>query len=302
MSNVNINNVKNYLFYKVPKCILNNEPYKTKLSPLAKLGYIFILDRLSLSISNKWIDKKGDVFIYYSRQDLQNDLPTTKKTAISIFKQLEELNLIHQFTQGKGLAYKIYVEDIFNQEYEVKKVVENSQQSSVKNTPVLVENLHPNNNKGNNNENYISSSIDLNKIKESCNLSKFYNTILKTGVSIGSLFNSTIDTLFYLPKLQLDNKEYTQSDIRELLSNLTEQHLNKVENIFIKNYENVRNYKSYLITCICNTILEKEIPTNMISKKEKTINKHYGREYSEEFFESLYDNVIYKEESQELEL
>lgn len=112
MPNVNINNVK-------------NEPYKTKLSPLAKLGYIFILDRLSLSISNKWVDKKGDVFIYYSRQDLQNDLPTTKRTAISIFKQLEELNLIHQFTQGKGLAYKIYVEDIFNQEYEVKKVVEN---------------------------------------------------------------------------------------------------------------------------------------------------------------------------------
>ena len=302
MPNVNINNVKNYLFYKVPKCILNNEPYKTKLSPLAKLGYIFILDRLSLSINNKWVDKKGDVFIYYSRQDLQNDLPTTKKTAISIFKQLEELNLIHQFTQGKGLAYKIYVEDIFNQEYEVKKVVENSQQSSGKNIPVPVENLHPNNNKDNNNENYISSIIKLKKIKENCNLSKFYNTILKTEVSMGSLFNSTIDTLYFLPKLQLDNKEYSQSDIRELLLNLTEQHLDNVEIIFIKNYENVRKYKSYLITCICNTILEKEIPTNMINKKEKLSNRHYGREYSEKFIESLYDNISYKEESQELEL
>lgn len=302
MSNVNINNIKNYLFYKVPKCILNNEPYKTKLTPLAKIGYIFILDRLSLSISNKWIDEKGDVFIFYSRQDLQNDIPTTKKTAISIFKQLENLNLIHQFKQGKGLAYKIYIEDIFKQDYEIKKVVENFHQSGIQNTPVPVENLPPNNNKDNNNENYISSSINLNKIKESCNLSKFYNTILKTGVSIGSLFNSTIDTLFYLPKLQLDNKDYTQNDIKNLLSNLTEQHLNKVENTFIKNYKNIRNYKSYLITCICNTLLEKEIPTNMINKKDKTINKHYGREYSEEFLESLYDNILYEEESQELEL
>ncbi|MDD3303987.1 MAG: replication initiator protein A [Clostridia bacterium] len=303
MPNVNINNIKNYLFYKLPKCILENEPYKTKLSSTSKIAYMLVLNRLSLSISNRWVDSKGDVFIYYSRQELQNDIPTSKKTAISVFKQLEELNLIHQCEQGKGLAYKIYVEDVFTQVYEKKKVVENLPNTSVKTTPPLVEKLHPNKNKENKNENHNSSSIELDKIKDKCLLKDFSKTILKTGVSIGSLLNATIDTLYYLPVLTIDNKDYNNTEIRTMLGGINEQHLQKVESIFLTNYENVRNYKSYLITCVANVLLGKDIPRNMITFSKKYVSNYKGREYTEEFMESLYDNLdSHEEESQELEL
>lgn len=301
MSNVNIENVKNYLFYKMPKCILKDEPYKSNLSPLSKLAYMLLLDRLSLSASNNMIDNNKDIFIFYSRQEMQDNLMTTRKTVISIFKQLEELKLITQIEQGKGLAFKIYLTDIFSNQYTKNKVVENLHITSGKITPPLVEKVYLNNNEYNNNINHNSSNEVLQNIKEKCNLHLFDKVILKSGVSIGSLFNSTIDTLFYISSLKLEKETLSKQEIQSLLSTLNESHLTKVQDIFISNYENVRNYKSYLMTCVCNVILGKEIQTNMISKNKIT-NSFHGREYTKEFLESFYDNIDYEKNDEELEM
>lgn len=301
MSNVNIENIKNYLFYKMPKCILKDEPYKSSLSPLSKIAYMLLLDRLSLSISNNMVDSKNNVYIFYSRQEMQDNLSTTRKTVISIFKQLEQLKLITQIKQGKGLAFKIYINDIFTNEYTKNKVVENLHVTSGESTPPTVEKVYLNNTEYNNNINHNSSNVDLENIKVKSNLHLFDKTILKTGVSIGSLFNSTINTLFYLNNIKLEDKELSNQEIKKLLNNLTENHLNKIQDIYLTNYENIRNYKPYLMTCMCNVVLGKEIQTNMIGKS-KVSNKFHGREYSKEFLEGLYDNMEYEKNDDELEM
>ena len=60
---------KNFYFYKLPK-LLFKYPYN-KLSSNAKLCYILLLDRLNLSKSNNIIDNNGNIYIYYTRENIQ---------------------------------------------------------------------------------------------------------------------------------------------------------------------------------------------------------------------------------------
>ncbi len=56
-------------FFQVPKELFVN-PYYTDLSLASKVLYGLLLDRLSLSIKNKWTDKEGDIYIIFSRYSL----------------------------------------------------------------------------------------------------------------------------------------------------------------------------------------------------------------------------------------
>ena len=58
-----------FRYMTFPFFILYNEPYKSQLSNNAKLLYALILDRLKLSIKNKFYNEKGEVFAYISRKD-----------------------------------------------------------------------------------------------------------------------------------------------------------------------------------------------------------------------------------------
>ena len=51
-----------YTFVKVPKQILTDEGFRD-LSALAKLLYGLLLDRMSLSAKNGWIDEENRVYI-----------------------------------------------------------------------------------------------------------------------------------------------------------------------------------------------------------------------------------------------
>lgn len=60
-------------FFQVPKELFAN-PYYTDLSLASKVLYGLLLDRLSLSIKNKWTDKDGDIYIIFSRKEAQKNL------------------------------------------------------------------------------------------------------------------------------------------------------------------------------------------------------------------------------------
>ena len=56
---INQKEIYQYKFYMIPKELFVNERY-TSLSPTAILLYGILLDRLTLSIKNNWIDKNGN--------------------------------------------------------------------------------------------------------------------------------------------------------------------------------------------------------------------------------------------------
>ena len=52
-----------FSFYRVPRLLIKDERFKG-LSSDAKLLYGLMLDRMSLSMKNQWLDEEGRAYIY----------------------------------------------------------------------------------------------------------------------------------------------------------------------------------------------------------------------------------------------
>ena len=94
----------NYEFYMTPKFIFTDEKYKS-LSDSARILYIMLLSRLSLSKLNSWIDKQGRLFVYYTLEDVKKELGYGTDKAIKSFAELDSKNgvgLIERKRMGFG--------------------------------------------------------------------------------------------------------------------------------------------------------------------------------------------------------
>ena len=87
---------------------LYEEPYNT-LSDKAKQIYMFLFDRRTLSIQNKWFDDKGDVFVYFTNEQLMEKLNCSKPAIISAKKELADMGLLREFRQGVNKPNRLYI-------------------------------------------------------------------------------------------------------------------------------------------------------------------------------------------------
>lgn len=83
-----------HLYYQIPMELFFNKNYKDKLNSDSKILYGFLLNRLTLSIKNNWLDEEGNVFLIFTRKEVQELLNLSDKTATKAFKQLKECKLI----------------------------------------------------------------------------------------------------------------------------------------------------------------------------------------------------------------
>lgn len=95
-------------FYQVPKELFTN-PYYKKLNSDSILLYALLLDRLSVSRKNEWIDEDGNVFLLFSRKEAEKKLKLSDKTVTKAFKQLAEHKLIYEKRLGFRKKNIIYV-------------------------------------------------------------------------------------------------------------------------------------------------------------------------------------------------
>ena len=97
-------------FFKFPKPFIYDEKYKS-LSNNAKMLYMLLFDRLELSLKNGWHDKEGNVFQYYTNEQLMIDLNcNSNNTIIKIKKELKDAGLMTEVRQGMNLPNRIYLE------------------------------------------------------------------------------------------------------------------------------------------------------------------------------------------------
>lgn len=96
------------VYYQIPKELFMNPDYK-KLSSDSKLLYALLLDRLSISMINEWIDKDGNIFLVFSRKEAEEKLNLSDKTVTKAFKQLKNVKLIYEKRQGFKKNNIIYV-------------------------------------------------------------------------------------------------------------------------------------------------------------------------------------------------
>ena len=58
-----------YTFYRIPKILFTAECFKT-ISCEAKVLYGLLLDRMSLSIKNRWFDEEDRVYIIFTVEEI----------------------------------------------------------------------------------------------------------------------------------------------------------------------------------------------------------------------------------------
>lgn len=102
-----ISEVKNNAFYQMPQWLY--EPPYNVLSDKAKQIYMFLFDRRTLSIQNKWFDEKGDVFVYFTNEQLMEKLNCSKPTIISAKKELADMQLLREVRQGINKPNRLYI-------------------------------------------------------------------------------------------------------------------------------------------------------------------------------------------------
>ena len=101
-----------YSFYRVPKTLLTDPRYKG-VSIEAKVLYGLLLDRMSLSVRNGWMDKDRRVYIYFTQEDAMTLMSCGKDKATRLFWELDQggIGLIERKKQGQGRPTRIYVKN-----------------------------------------------------------------------------------------------------------------------------------------------------------------------------------------------
>lgn len=146
-------------FFKFPKPFIYDEKYKT-LSNNAKMLYMLLFDRLELSLKNGWHDKEGNVFQYYTNEQLMIDLNcNSNKTIIKIKKELKDAGLMTEVRQGMNLPNRIYLDALNGSVESTFQEVQKVHIGSVENTLSEVQKVHTiktENTKTENNNNKLS--------------------------------------------------------------------------------------------------------------------------------------------------
>lgn len=107
-----------YTFYRIPKALFTAEYFKS-LSCEAKVLYGLLLDRMSLSVKNRWFDEEDRVYIFFTVEEIMELMCCKTQKAIKLLKELDSesgIGLIEKKRVGLGKPNVIYVKNFLIKE------------------------------------------------------------------------------------------------------------------------------------------------------------------------------------------
>lgn len=105
------NEAEQFTFYRIPKMLFTDKRF-SKISSDAKILYGLLLDRMSLSLKNGWLDSENKVYIYFTVEEVMEALNIGREKCAKIFSELDTkkgCGLILRKMQGLGKPAIIYV-------------------------------------------------------------------------------------------------------------------------------------------------------------------------------------------------
>ena len=91
-----------FTFYRVPKVLFTNERF-WNISADAKMLYGILLDRMSLSAKNGWIDESGRVYIIFTIDEAKGRLWQSTWQAV-VLRYLSHPERIRQYLNTKMIT------------------------------------------------------------------------------------------------------------------------------------------------------------------------------------------------------
>jgi len=98
-------------FYRIPKVLFTDKRF-SNISVESKVLYGLLLDRMSLSIKNRWVDEENRAYIYFTNKEVMEELNMASEKCTKIFSELDSnkgCGLIIKIRQGLGKPDVIYV-------------------------------------------------------------------------------------------------------------------------------------------------------------------------------------------------
>lgn len=279
-----------YTFVRIPK-ILFSPTYKT-LSVSAKMLYALMLDRMSLSVRNRWMDEDGRVFIYFRMSEIMSALGCGHNKAIALYAELEKVGLIERKKQGMGRPAKIYVKNF------IPKTGSQRTQKEVPATPVSEYDDFPSaerNNKNYKNNTYISDTDPSiypeqpevtepeNQPEQIDTMDEMdeYRELLEENIDLeylrhnGHAEDDLLDEIMDLltdtvtskkPTIRIGGEDLPTEVVRSRLLKLDASHVEYVLDSLLQNTTKVRNIRAYLLTALYNA------PTTLSSYYTALVN------------------------------
>ena len=99
-----------FSFYRLPKALFVDTRFRG-VSAEAKILYGLLLDRMSLSVKNGWLDSTGRVYIIFTTEEIMTSLYCADNKATKLMKELEGCGLIERKRRGLGKPNLIYVKN-----------------------------------------------------------------------------------------------------------------------------------------------------------------------------------------------
>ena len=103
-----------FTFIRVPKVLFTDKEHFGSLSNEAKLLYGLLLERMSLSRKNNWIDKHNRVYIIFPVEEIEESLDVGHEKALNLLKELDDqsgIGLVKKKRRGLGLPSILYVKN-----------------------------------------------------------------------------------------------------------------------------------------------------------------------------------------------
>ena len=295
-----------YSFYKIPKLLFTDEHFK-KVSVEAKVLYGLMLDRMSLSVKNQWLDGEGRAYIYYSLEDIMDALGCSNKKAITIMKELDAeagIGLIEKKRQGQGKPTMIYVKQFVIQDVqecknytseekptipEVKKLhvlkCKNDTSRSEEITCLEVKKIHTNKNNINNTElSNTESNLILSENDRMGSEVEAYTELIKENLEwdlsreyypyeqelLDGIFDLILETVLCKSEsIVIASNRYPTEVVKNKFLKLNSSHIEYVIDCFKANTTKVHNIKKYLLATLFNA------PTTMSGYYQAEVNHDF---------------------------
>lgn len=245
-----------FTFIRIPKVMLT-EGIFSALSIQAKVLYGVLLDRMSLSRKNGWLDKENKVYIIYQINEIQENLGFSKKKAIDYLAELEKFGLVEKKRRGLGLPSILYVKSFLDNDSK-----ENSRSAENDTSDTIASDYKK---EKSSEENNLSTKKGENKhIKANKNFRGLDKTTSRSndmGTSRGVSDKLLVVSMDELQEVPTEAPLYSNTDINNMdLNNIKSNHI--VTNKRAIGLEEMETYSELIKENIAYDILLERYPYN----------------------------------------
>ena len=252
-----------FAFYRIPKVMFTDNRFQN-ISTEGKVLYGLLLDRVSLSMENGWIDDEGRVYIIFTLTTIRQAMNCAEKSAIKYLTELEEFGLIERIRQGFGKPALIYVKNFIDQQNLQVRTSKNYSSPPVKVTGQNLYNLQPNYTY-NNNTDFNNTNPILSEDEDRMGYEKYFMEQLNIEAlkqdypydreMIDGIMELILDVVCSKRKtICIAGDVKSVNVVKAQFAKLTKEHVDFVLFSMDSNTTKARNIRAVLLTALYNAV------------------------------------------------